>query len=221
MRACVESVSLPERGLTATKSVQLFAHPVSIRLGSEPPGLAVSAGVFNGVAPFTIEAIEAGNVTLSTPLTQQLGGRTYSFERWSDGGARVHSVTAGAAPGYTAFYSTPTGPPPPPPPEPPGEATPQTRLFKRPPKTTRSSAARFEFSSDPAAAKFECKLGAAPYKACRSPRIYRKLQPGPYVLRIRAVNAEGTADATPVLVRWKVLEDDPSGSEGRKKSRGA
>ncbi|HET7444340.1 MAG TPA: PQQ-dependent sugar dehydrogenase [Solirubrobacterales bacterium] len=210
--------AVDSRGLTATKSLQVLARPASISIASEPPGLGITAGVFNGVAPFTIQAIESGNVTLAAPLKQELGGHTYSFEYWSDGGSRVHSVSAGAASGYTAFYSTPSGPPPPPP-EPP-EPSPRTRLVKRPPKVTRSAAARFEFASDPAGAMFECKLGAAPYKVCRSPRTYRKLQPGPYVLRIRAVNAEGTVDATPVLVRWKVLETDPSGAEGRKQAQG-
>lgn len=213
--------AVDSRGLTATVVRELKAHPVDVQLGSDPPGLTLGAGVRTDATPFTLQAIEDGNVTLAAPLTQQLGGRTYSFQRWSDGGSRVHSVTAGAASGYTAFYSAPAGPPPSPPSsEPPQDSAPQTRLLKRPPKVSRSGAARFEFASDPAGARFECKLGAAPYKTCRSPRTLRNLQPGAYALRIRAVNAAGAVDATPVLVKWKVLKVEPSGSEGRKQSRG-
>jgi glucose/arabinose dehydrogenase len=194
--------AVDSRGLAASESIQLLPSEVDLQLATDPPGLTLAAGVLSKPAPFTLAAIEDATVTLSAALTQQLGDRTYTWHGWSDGGERVHSVTAGTAPGYTAIYSTPFEAPPPPPE--PGPA-PQTRLGKHPPKTTRSTAARFEFSSDQAGARFECKLGAGPYSRCRSPRTYRNLKPGSYGLRIRAVNPEGTIDATPVLFKWKVL----------------
>jgi glucose/arabinose dehydrogenase len=189
-------------GLSASESVQVLPVEVDLQLATDPPGLTLAAGTVSKVAPFTLPAIEDATVNLSAPLTQELGGRTYTWQRWSDGGERVHSVNAGAPTTYTAVYSTPSLAPPPFA----GPASPpNTRLRRRPPKQTESATARFEFSSDQADAGFECKLGKSPYKRCRSPRIYRHLGPGRYILRIRAVSLEGRSDPTPALVRWQVL----------------
>jgi glucose/arabinose dehydrogenase len=197
--------AVDSRGLTATTTLELAAQPVNIQLSSEPAGLALSAGVVNAVAPFTMQAIQSGTVLISAPPTQQLAGRTYTWQRWSDGGERVHSVIAGAAPAYTAFFSAPSEPPPIPPappfvkPAPPG-----TKLWIHPPKQTARSSASFRFSSSRSGARFECMLDRTPWKRCRSPRVYRGLALGRHVVRIRAV-AAGLVDPTPVVFRWKVL----------------
>jgi glucose/arabinose dehydrogenase len=195
--------AVDSRGLAASESIQLLPTEVDLQLATEPPGLTLSGGVLSKPAPFTLPAIEDATVTLSAPLTQQLGGLIYTWQGWSDGGERVHSVTASGPATYTAAYSLPGVTPPATEPAEPAKP-PQTRLRKRPLKLTQSSAARFEFSSDQAGVRFECKLDGDAYKACRSPRVYRRLAPGPHALRIRAVGVSGT-DATPVLVRWKVL----------------
>ncbi len=195
--------AVDSRGLSAGKSIQLPAAEVDLQLLSDPPGLSLSAGVASKATPFTLPAIADGAVTLSAPSTQELGGRTYTWQGWSDGGERVHSVTAAAAATYTAVYAAAELPPAlfaPLLPGPPG-----TRLGKHPPKRTVSTSARFEFSSDQSAARFECRLDEMPYTRCRSPRVYRHLEPGSYALRIRAVDGEGMVDATPVLFKWKVL----------------
>jgi glucose/arabinose dehydrogenase len=193
--------AVDSRGLSASQSIQLLPSEVDLRLATDPPGLTLAGGVVSKPAPFTLPAIEDATVTLSAPLTQQLGGLTYTWQAWSDGGERVHSVTAAGPATYTAVYSTPgetsplVGPAEPP----------QTRLRKRPPKRTESDTARFEFSSDVVGAGFECKLDGKPYRPCRSPRTYRHLEPGRHAFRIRAVDSEGAVDASPVLVKWQVL----------------
>jgi hypothetical protein len=42
--------------------------------------------------------------SISAPTPQTLGGLTYNFGSWSDGGARAHSVTANGSATYTATY---------------------------------------------------------------------------------------------------------------------
>jgi glucose/arabinose dehydrogenase len=200
--------AVDSRGLAASKSIQLLPSEVDLQLATDPPGLTLSGGVLSKPAPFTLPAIEDATVTLSAPLTQQLGNLTYSWQGWSDGGARVHSVLADKATTYTAFYSTPALPrllEERPSPELEPELAPRTRLGKHPPKMTRSTSARFEFSADQPGAGFECKLDDTPYKGCRSPRLYRGLGLGRHALRIRAVDGGGAVDATPLLFKWQVL----------------
>ena len=48
--------------------------------------------------------IEGSNNTLSAPSPQTLGGTSYGWVSWSDGGAQSHNVVASAAVTYTATY---------------------------------------------------------------------------------------------------------------------
>jgi TolB protein len=81
---------------------------------------------------------------------------------------------------------------------------PKTSLGKHPPKRTKKRLAKFTFGSDESGSRFECKLDRKPLRACRSP-FKKKVKVGRHTFRVRAVNAEGTADATPVVFRWRVL----------------
>ena len=48
--------------------------------------------------------------TLEAPSPQTLGGTTYEFDRWSDGGARAHTISTPASnTTYTAFFREVTG----------------------------------------------------------------------------------------------------------------
>lgn len=98
------------QGLTATETVTLEPRTVEIDLASNPAGLTLGAGFKTEPAPFTLTAIEGGTVELSAPETQVLGGDSYNWSSWSNGGERVHSVVADAAATYTANY-TPDGSP--------------------------------------------------------------------------------------------------------------
>jgi virginiamycin B lyase len=108
--------------------------------------------------------------------------------------------------------------PPPPPPPPPPNGPPDTELTKTPKNKVKAGRkggkARFAFRSKPAGADFECALRRkgkrnkreaklARYRACKSPKKYKRLRPGRYTFLVRATSAAGT-DPSPAKDRFKV-----------------
>jgi hypothetical protein len=104
-------------GTPATTSVTLDPKTTDLTVHTVPEGLELTVGDTTGAAPFTNTLIVGSNNAVSAPLTQQLGGRTYDFVSWSDGGTATHNLTAQAGgTTYTATYAEKAPPPPPPPP---------------------------------------------------------------------------------------------------------
>lgn len=190
------------RGLSSTTSVTLNPRTVDLEIRSDPAGVELVAGPEIDIAPFGLRLIEGSHITLLAPPATTVGGAELPWASWSDGGARVHTITAAADAQYTARYAAPAGQPPVE--TPPPTVPPQTRLSKHPAKRGTATTAQFAFSANQAGASFRCKLDRGPYKSCRSPRVYRRLAVGPHVLRVLAVAADGTAEAKPAAFRWRV-----------------
>jgi glucose/arabinose dehydrogenase len=218
------------RGLSATRAIQIYPTPADLTIVSNPAGVNLGAGPLTQPGPFSFTAIEGSTLTLSAPVTAVVAGRTYTWQGWSDGGARVHTVTAGGpVDEYTAVYSTDEPPKEPPIDEPPvdepprggGEPKqppggqgppapapvepPRTRLHAGPAKRTESRRASFRFSGSETATGFSCRLDWATYRRCRSPRSYGGLAPGLHVFRVIAGDAGNRFDLTPAIYRWRVL----------------
>jgi len=91
-----------------------------------------------------------------------------------------------------------------------GEQTPQLDLVA--PQTTlvkskllaASGSAKFWFSSSEAGGSFFCRLDGKPFKPCASPKGYRHLKPGRHTFRVKALDAAGNADASPVVARFRL-----------------
>jgi glucose/arabinose dehydrogenase len=191
-----------ERGLAASKTLSIYPRTVALEMESDPSGIPLTAGLSVGPAPFSLTAIEGSHVAVSAPQTAQLGGKTYTWQGWSDGGARAHTVLADKSGTYRATYSpTPEPPPPPPPPPPPN---PQTKLGKHPPRSTRARKATFAFTSSSLHSRFFCKLDHGAYRSCSSPKAYSKLKPGRHTFAVYAVDSAGNRDGTPATFVWKV-----------------
>jgi glucose/arabinose dehydrogenase len=192
-----------KRGLTATTSVKIEARAVNVKLASQPPGIDLVAGLVSKPTPFDVPTIEGSQLVLSAPETAELNGRTYTWQRWSDGGERAHTIVAAGPSEYTAIYSTPGEgqqqavlPPP--------DVAPETSLGKHPKKKTTKTTAKFTFSSSEPGSSFRCKLDRKPFKPCRSPIQYSNLKRQSHVFKVAAVDNSGLVDSTPAKFAWKV-----------------
>lgn len=107
--------------------------------------------------------------------------------------------------------STPDPAPPPatnpPPGEPEDRVTPSTFLKQRPAKTLRTKRARaralFVLGSNDPQAVFLCRVDRGRFRSCPR-RFARNYPPGPHVLRVKARDAAGNVDPTPVVYRFQV-----------------
>lgn len=88
----------------------------------------------------------------------------------------------------------------------PTAANPNGRIGKHPKKRTRSRRAKFSFSSSDPGSRFQCKLDRKPFRSCRSPRTYRKLELGRHTFKLRAISPAGLTDPTPAVFRWKIVK---------------
>jgi glucose/arabinose dehydrogenase len=189
------------RGLSASATVLLEPKEVSLGIVSEPPGVPLTVGTAAQPAPYTYKAIEDSHVSVSAPPSVQIDGRSYAFTGWSDGGSAAHTILATGDGTYTARYSTPETQPPVV--EPPRHPSFETKLRKHPAKVTRSRKAAFAFDAA-GAGGFRCKLDAHPFKACRSPLVYRHLKPGRHTFVVIAVSADGAVDGPRTVYAWKI-----------------
>jgi glucose/arabinose dehydrogenase len=214
-----------ERGLTASKTIKLEPKAVNLTIASSPPGIELTAGLAQGTSPLPVTAVEGSHVLIAAPETTEIGGKTYTWQGWSDSGERIHTIVAKASTTtYTATYKGPEeegggeeegGQQPgsggssstPPvvigPPAPPVQA-PEATIRSHPPKSTRVTTARFAFAANQPGAGFQCKLDRGAYKACRSPKSYKGLRPGSHTFTVVASGAGGKS--APAKYNWKVLQ---------------
>lgn len=106
-------------GLSATTSVELQPQTATVAFDTVPSGLALVVGSERQSTPFQRTAIVGGALTIGAPVQQMLGGTTYLFEAWSDGGDQTHAIIVADAPGtlvatFAALLPTPTATPLPP-----------------------------------------------------------------------------------------------------------
>jgi glucose/arabinose dehydrogenase len=92
-------------GLSATTSVRLDPATVDLTVQSSPAGLSLGAAQQAGTTPLTVRLIAGSTVSVSAPVTQAAGGRSYEFTSWSDGGTATHDVKVVASRTLTATYT--------------------------------------------------------------------------------------------------------------------
>jgi glucose/arabinose dehydrogenase len=92
-------------GLQGARTITLRPETVDLTLESVPPGAPLSYGGIAGVGPMVRTAAVGYRTTISAAESFLADGREWIFERWSDGGARLHDVTVPAgASTLTAHY---------------------------------------------------------------------------------------------------------------------
>ena len=78
---------------------------------------------------------------------------------------------------------------------------------------THKRRVKFKFRADELDATFECALQGpggvddplADFAPCSSPKRYKRLVPGDYTFRVRAIDAANNADQTPAEFEFKLL----------------
>src|SRR5918999_6347788 len=85
---------------------------------------------------------------------------------------------------------------------------PETALDLAPAALTNSGTARFEFSSE-AGASFQCSVDAGTLYDRESPVTLFNLLDGPHTFVVRAVDAAGNADTSPVSHAWTIERVTP------------
>jgi glucose/arabinose dehydrogenase len=189
-----------ERGLRGRQAVEVAARPVTLALRSSPPGVLIAVGneEKGKATPFERQVIENSPTTVSAPAAAQIGGVTYSFRGWSDGGARTHTLPASSSGTFTALYAAPIGPPPPP------VFHRPAKIKQRPAKTTTSTTAKFVFGGE-SGLRFRCRIDAKKFAACSSPRTYRQLKRGRHSFRVYPVDASEAQVAKATVFSWKIV----------------
>jgi glucose/arabinose dehydrogenase len=81
-------------GLTSTTSIDLEPRSVAITGATRPQGLSLSINGVGLIGPTTKRFLVGGQLALTAPQTQVLGGTEYTFLRWRHGGDRSQVVTA-------------------------------------------------------------------------------------------------------------------------------
>src|SRR6185437_10019078 len=62
----------------------------------------------------------------------------------------------------------------------------------------------FTFTASESGSTFECKLDAAAWATCTSPKAYSGLATGSHTFSVRATDAAGNTDSTPATQTWTI-----------------
>ncbi|MFL5883706.1 MAG: PQQ-dependent sugar dehydrogenase, partial [Thermoleophilaceae bacterium] len=93
------------QGLSDSTSIDIHPQTVPLSLTSSPPGAALTYGERQVAAPFQSIAAVGLHTSVSAPESLDSGGVAWTFDHWSDGGARLHNVVIGSSPvALTATY---------------------------------------------------------------------------------------------------------------------
>jgi len=93
-------------GASASTTRRIDPRTVGLTFQTVPAGLQLDINGEPSTAPFTRTVIEGSNNVIIAPSPQTLGGTTYTFQSWSDGGAATHSISAPTSATYTATFAS-------------------------------------------------------------------------------------------------------------------
>ena len=92
-------------GLQSTSTVTVVPQKVNLNFAAVPAGATVFLDGIAHTAPFVYDTLVGFNHTIAAP-NQTIGGNTYNFASWSDGGAQTHTIVVpAAAQTYTANFN--------------------------------------------------------------------------------------------------------------------
>ncbi len=89
--------------VSTTTSIEIKPTRITVPVTSNIATNAVISGITQAL-PFAIETVSGFQNSVEVPAEQCVNGMTQRFVRWSDGGARVHAVTAAAGQSLVATF---------------------------------------------------------------------------------------------------------------------
>ena len=91
-------------GVTASASIILRPTKTSVPISSNQATTITVNGITQTL-PHTIDALVGFQYAVSAPASRCVSGRTWTFQSWSDGGARTHTVVAAPGLALVATYA--------------------------------------------------------------------------------------------------------------------
>lgn len=88
----IQFTATDSRGLEDTETVVIRPETIALSLGSSPPGATLSYSGREYLAPVTLTSAIGYRPSVSAPEVLTVGGTSYVFDSWSDGGARSHQL---------------------------------------------------------------------------------------------------------------------------------
>ncbi|MCX5673341.1 MAG: PQQ-dependent sugar dehydrogenase, partial [Planctomycetota bacterium] len=96
-------------GLSHTSYRDIVPNTATLTLASNPAGLQLTLDSQPVTAPISVVGVVGMQRAIGGLSSQTMGGTTYQFASWSDGGALNHTITPALNATYTATYSVVTG----------------------------------------------------------------------------------------------------------------
>jgi len=83
----------------------VLPRTATVNLTASAPGLELTLDGQLQTAPFSTLAVVGMQRSIGAPVRQTVGGSTYQFRSWSDGGSATHNIIVPAVnTTYTATY---------------------------------------------------------------------------------------------------------------------
>ena len=87
------------------------------------------------------------------------------------------------------------------------DVIPPETTFTKKPKTGFKRTTTIKFVSSEAGSHFECKIDTSKkFKPCSSPLKLKHLKYGKHKIQVRAIDAAGNVDPTPLRAKWKIIK---------------
>ena len=167
----------------------------------DPAGeeMEVAFGVTDGDGDYTMDGVGTASYKVyfdGSCSDDELPGEYYDDSQTFAGADLVAATVGSDTPGIDAVLGS-------------DAQSPQTTIDSGPSGTITATSATFAFSSSEADSTFECRLDAAAFAPCTSPRALNGLGVGGHTFQVRATDAAGNTDATPATRSFTVAAVQP------------
>ena len=210
------------------RSIAVIAAVVALSSGGTALGVALSrdGAPEPAAAPQTtgaeVAATTSEEIDATVPATTAARKHTATKPARPRVTARPETAAATTTPATTTEATVETAPDPQvtepktkPKPKPKRTATvplpdtkaPTVTITQAPGASVSSNGAQIRFTANEAGATLACKLDAAAYSACTSPRVLSSLAPGDHTFSVRATDRAGNV-GKPASVAWRYVQPD-------------